>query len=152
MGIAIDPAPADESYAFPNIYGSNVYLMLDYTPGTGAIVNGRDPAHSLGSVPPWPLADAEAFVVGYDDPGIPEYARAPLVRGRTYYWCIDEDDGATVWPGEVWSFTVMPQKAWAPSPADGATFVFADPNLIVSWTMGDIDTDGNAVSYDMLPL
>ena len=57
-------------------------MVLDYTPGEGAIkhtayfsdnfddVSNRDPAHSLGSIAPWPGVSVTAFVVGYDDDDI----------------------------------------------------------------------------------
>ncbi|MHC4745296.1 MAG: hypothetical protein ACYS8Z_25555, partial [Planctomycetota bacterium] len=106
----------------------------------------RDGDHSLGSVPPWPALDPIAFVVGYDDPGIPEYARTPLVLGKTYYWCIDEFDGTDTWPGEVWSFTVMPKKAWGPNPADGD--IVPDSGTM-TWNLGDFDTTGAVMDYDV---
>jgi hypothetical protein len=97
------PDPADGSSVGPEVWPPNVYLILDYTPGVGAITHtayfsdveqeviDRLSSRSLGSVPPWPAVTETGFVVGYDDPGIPEYARTPLVAGKTYYWCIDED-------------------------------------------------------------
>jgi len=112
---ARNPDPADGSNVRPEIWEENVYMVMDYTPGPGAIkhtayfsdvkqdVIDRDGAHSLGSIPPWP--SPTAFVVGYDDPCIPAFARVPLVPGTTYYWCIDEFDGIDTWPGNVWSFT-----------------------------------------------
>jgi len=132
---AQDPVPADGSYLAPQYYVTNIYMILDYAPGCGAITHtayfsdniqdviDRDPAHCLGSVPPWPAVSETAFVVGFDDLGIPAYARAPLVPGTTYYWCIDTDDGTTIWPGTVWAFTPIPRYAWGPSPADGEELV-----------------------------
>jgi len=154
---ARNPNPADGTDVGPEYSPPNVYMLLDYTPGPGAIMHtayfsdniqdviDRDEAHSLGSVPPWPLVSETAFVVGYDDEAIPEYARAPLVAGTTYYWCIDTDDGTTVWPGPVWSFTPMPPYAWGPTPADGAELVPTDTTL--SWNLGDVETDGHSVRY-----
>jgi len=156
---AWDPDPADGSnlapqYAEPN----NVYMILDYTPGSSAITHtayfsdveqdviDRDEAHSLGVVPPWPAMSDHAFVVGYDDPGIPEYARAPLVGGTTYYWCIDEFDGEDIWYGNVWSFTLIPEHAWDPSPYDGQ-FVPTDATL--TWQLGDLGIEDYSVKYDV---
>jgi len=156
-GQAYDPSPADGSNAGPEYYPPNVYMMLDYTPGDGAITHtayfsdveqdviDRNPAKSLGSTPPWPAVSETAFVVGYDDVSIVEYARTPLVAGTTYYWCIDEFDGVDTWSGNVWRFTVMPEHAWGPTPEDGAEMVPAD--LTLTWNLGDLETSGYSVRY-----
>jgi len=150
QGMAMNPDPADGSARAPLISGTNVYMVLDYTPGSAAIshtgyfsdvradVESRDPAHRLGS-PPWPESSATAYYVGYDDPAIPAFARTPLVPGKTYYWCVDEFDGTKTWSGNVWSFAVMPEETcWGPTPADGDTLVIMDPNVLLSWHLGNV--------------
>jgi hypothetical protein len=56
-----------------------------------------------------------------------------LVPGSTYYWRVDavEADPNVVHEGEVWSFSVMSEKAYSPNPADGAVDVATDAQL--SW-------------------
>jgi hypothetical protein len=154
------PNPADDSTVpAKDDAPPNAYMILDYRPGLGSIINtayfsdveqdviDRDPDRCLGSVPPWPIYSDTAFVVGFDDPGIPEYARAPLVPGTTYYWCVDCDDGTTVYPGDVWSFTVMSKAAWGPSPYDGEEMVKTDGTM--TWNLGDVDPSGLILSYNI---
>ena len=55
--------------------------------------------------------------------------------GRSYYWRIDEVNGASTWKGTVWNFGTAPAWATEPSPEDG------DPNVsptsaVLSWTPG----------------
>jgi len=59
-----------------------------------------------------------------------------LVKGTTYYWRIEdiEADGTTTHSGPVWSFTVAPETAYNPVPADSAESV--DPNIVLKWTSG----------------
>jgi hypothetical protein len=60
-----------------------------------------------------------------------------LIPGTTYYWRIDEVNTAepnSPWKGPVWSFSIPPNTAYSPNPADGAEFV--DPNTTFSWTPG----------------
>ncbi|MBN2269513.1 MAG: hypothetical protein JXN61_02805, partial [Sedimentisphaerales bacterium] len=156
---ADDPVPADGSSVPPQYADPNVYMILDYKPGVGAVTHtayfsdveqdviDRDEEHCLGSVPPWPEISDTAFVVGYDYPGIPEYARTPLVAGKTYYWCIDESDGTATHNGDVWSFTVMPKEAWGPTPPDGAELV--SQNLTCTWHLGNQAISGYTLSYDV---
>ncbi len=69
-------------------------------------------------------------VVGF--PGFP--APEGLQFGKTYYWRVDEVNELhpdSPWKGEVWSFTVPPQKAYSPAPPDGARFL--DPELTLGW-------------------
>jgi len=156
---ARNPRPADGAAVPPLVAGANVYMVLDYDAGLGAVthtayfsdvkadVETRDPAHRLGS-PPWPGADPEAYYVGYDDPLIPAFARTPLVPDKTYYWCVDEFDGTETLLGSVWSFTVMPEWTWGPTPPDGDTMVAMDPNVLLSWRLGNVLT-GYTVKYDL---
>jgi hypothetical protein len=60
-----------------------------------------------------------------------------LVPGTTYYWRIDEVNDANTaspWKGDIWSFSIAPNTAYNPDPADGAEFV--DPNAVFTWTPG----------------
>ena len=76
---------------------------------------------------------ATSFRAGFPDTPYPE----GLQRGMTYYWRVDEvnaEDAGSPWTGEVWSFTVPPETAWRPVPAQGARFV--DPEADLSWQPG----------------
>jgi hypothetical protein len=77
---------------------------------------------------------AETFiVVGF--PGFP-YPDG-LVPGTTYYWRVDEVNEAepnSPWKGRVWNFSIPPQTAYFPDPADGADSVDVDVQL--NWTGG----------------
>ena len=62
---------------------------------------------------------------------------ASLTPGQTYYWRVDainETDPESPWRGEVWSFWVQPEIAWAPSPADGVPYI--DPDQDLTWEKG----------------
>jgi len=76
--------------------------------------------------------------VAYSIAGFAGYAYPDgLVPGTTYYWRIDEVNDAepnSPWKGPVWSFSVPPNTAYLPEPADGAEFV--DLNVVLSWTAG----------------
>ncbi len=86
----------------------------------------------------------DAAAVSAADTSSPEYkgqqtvARAvyiipvALVPATTYYWRVDEVlADTTVSAGDVWSFTVAPQSAWGPKPADGATYIA--PDAMLEW-------------------
>jgi len=62
----------------------------------------------------------------------------PLVPGATYYWRVDEieADGVTTHTGDVWTFTVMPDKAYRLSPYDGAIRRGLDTKL--GWSAGNM--------------
>jgi len=70
--------------------------------------------------------------------GFPGFAYPDgLVPGTTYYWRIDEVNTAepnSPWKGDVWSFSIPPNTAYNPVPADGTEFVPLDATL--SWTPG----------------
>jgi hypothetical protein len=60
-----------------------------------------------------------------------------FVPGKTYYWRIDEVNDMepnSPWKGDVWSFSLPPTKAYAPTPSDGTTFI--DPNIDLNWEPG----------------
>ncbi len=60
-----------------------------------------------------------------------------LVPGTTYYWRIDEVNDSepnSPWKGDVWSFSIPPKSAYAPSPSDGVQYV--DTDVTLNWTAG----------------
>ncbi len=59
----------------------------------------------------------------------------PIQGGQKYFWRIDQIDASgKVYQGDVWHFTVTPNSAWTPLPADGAICVAPDATL--EWTAG----------------
>ncbi len=77
---------------------------------------------------------ATSFLAGFPGHPYPE----GLVPGTTYYWRIDEVNDAdpnSPWKGPLWSFSIPPNTAYNPNPADGAESVGPD-NVTLSWTPG----------------
>ncbi len=95
-------------------------------------------------------------------PGLP--VPEGLVPGTTYYWRVDEVEAnpSVVHKGLVWSFSIPPETAYNPKPADGATGVAT--NVVLSWTAGlgaklhsvyfgdNLDTVTNAAGAPPLPV
>jgi hypothetical protein len=67
--------------------------------------------------------------------GTANYSPGPLELAKTYYWRVDEFDGAGTHKGEVWSFTTEGAVS-GPNPADGSVDV--SPTQILTWTAGAV--------------
>jgi len=140
---ASNPIPADGSYVEPEDIGGYPCVKLFWDEGEGSIahsgyfstdfddVNDRVQDANLGA--PYGSLPGLYYVVGY--PAMPPPANEPMVRGTTYYWCVDEFDGTGTWPGPIWSFTIIPLKAYNPSPPTG-TIYYVDPDVVLSWDPG----------------
>ncbi|MHC4355198.1 MAG: hypothetical protein ACYS0H_21060, partial [Planctomycetota bacterium] len=83
-----------------------------------------------------PLLTSDAFqVVGSLGTPIP----TGLVSDTTYYWRVDEVNEAdpnSPWTGEVWEFSVAPQTAWNPVPADAGKLILGTWDIRLSWNAG----------------
>jgi hypothetical protein len=73
--------------------------------------------------------------------GTTTYNPGPLKMAKTYYWRVDEFDGAATYKGEVWSFTTEGAVS-GPNPADGTIDV--KPSVILRWDAGAV-----AASHDV---
>ena len=79
--------------------------------------------------------DALVFKVAVDPN---RYSGAPmgsLASDTTYYWRVIEVNGVEEWPGDVWSFTTVSQKATDPKPVDTSKYV-STTRARVSWKPG----------------
>jgi hypothetical protein len=65
--------------------------------------------------------------------GITTYTPGSLKLAKTYYWRVDEFDGAATYKGDVWSFTTE-GAVGNPNPANGAVDIERTP--ILTWTPG----------------
>lgn len=96
-------------------------VTLSWTPGSGATTHsvylGTDPA-SLPAV-----ASKQTKTT---------YGPVQLAAGTTYYWRVDESDGANTYPGDLWHFKTRPD------------IPVTDPNLVGYWSF-DQDEIGIAV-------
>ena len=157
---ATNPDPRDGADVPPEgKVPGGVFMLLSFEPGEDAIahtayfsdnladVEGRVEDVNLGA-PPFPVYMPTSYYVGLDDTNLPAFAREPLDTGITYYWVVDEFNGVETFPGKVWSFRIIPEEAWDPTPADDE-LVIADPCVDLSWQMGAIETSGHSISYDI---
>jgi hypothetical protein len=119
---AYEPYPADGAeYLTPDI-------KLSWTVGLGAKIHYVFFGESFEEV--------NAATVGVPA-AYPNYTPSGLELGKTYYWRIDEFDGATMHKGDVWSFKTLPDIS------------ITDPNLIGWWKLDEgsgvmaLDSSGN---------
>ncbi len=111
----------------------DTFVELSWTAGAGAATHkvyvGEDKnAVAQGTVEAVETAAASLVV------GIPDAPLAPsLTPGTTYYWRVDAVGDETI-TGDVWSFSVAPETAYGPSPADGARM--KNPPTVLSWKAG----------------
>jgi hypothetical protein len=117
-------------------------VQLEWTPGFGAklhyIVFGED------------FDEVNDAVMGTPN-GTASYSPGPLKLAKTYYWRIDEYDGAETHKGGVWSFTTEGAVS-GPNPADGSVDI--KPTVVLSWDAGAVaashevyfGTDADAVA------
>jgi hypothetical protein len=123
---AYSPVPADGAEFVP------LNVKLTWTPGFGAKLHtvyiGED-------------FDAVDNAVGGAPIGVASYSPASLKLARTYYWRVDEFDGAATYKGDVWSFTTE-GAVTGPNPADGVVDV--SPTQTLTWVAGAV-----AASHDV---
>jgi len=67
--------------------------------------------------------------------GTTTYSPGTLELAKTYYWRVDEFDGAGTYKGEVWSF-ITEGAVSGPNPADGAVDV--KPSVVLGWVAGAV--------------
>jgi len=109
------------------------FVELTWIAGAGATTNNvyisdDEDAVAQGTVEAVETTEASLVV------GIPDAPLGPsLTPGMTYYWRVDAVGDETT-AGDVWSFSVAPETAYGPSPADGARVI--DPNVVLSWKAG----------------
>jgi regulation of enolase protein 1 (concanavalin A-like superfamily) len=101
--------------------------LMSWTKGDGAIFHnvyfGTTPELTEANL----VAKNQPFAMYYHVPG--------LQPGNTYYWRVDEVDATgAISVGPVWSFSSPSQKAFDPSPKNGAKYVATDTKL--TWTAG----------------
>jgi len=101
-------------------------VQLKWTPGFSAklhyIVFGKD------------FDEVSNAAMGVPN-GTTTYNPGPLNLAKTYYWRVDEFDGAATHKGDVWSFTTLGAVS-GPNPADGTVDV--KPSVILSWDAGAV--------------
>ena len=125
LGKAWQPRPVDGAPGVPSD------AVLEWNAGDSA--GSHDVYFGTSEDPP--LVGNQASTT-FDPPG-------ELEPGATYYWRVDEINGADKWQGDVWSFTVLdPFQASKPDPGNGAAAVALDS--VLSWTPGD-----GAVSHNV---
>jgi len=95
--LATNPSPANGAIDVPTD------AVLTWTPGSGATshhvyfgTNQADVAAGTGGTDKGTQTEAS-------------YNPGGLAYGTTYYWRVDEFDGTTTYPGNVWSFTTQGQ-------------------------------------------
>ncbi|MBN2312696.1 MAG: LamG domain-containing protein [Sedimentisphaerales bacterium] len=79
--------------------------------------------------------DEVANATGALPQAVTSYTPGPLELDTTYYWRVDEFDGATVQTGDVWHFTTLPEIPIAdPSLVGWWKFDEGNGNIAVDWS------------------
>jgi len=132
---ALGPDPKDGTVL------ADTWVILGWSPGDMAVShdvylgdNFDDVNNATAGAPEF-VGNQTATMLTVGFPGFP-YPDG-LAPGTTYYWRIDEVNEAepnSPWKGNIWSFSVPPQTAYNPDPADGAESVPLDATF--TWTPG----------------
>jgi len=135
-------APSPDDYSTYECPG----LELSWMPGeNAAVTQGHDVyfGTDLDDVTNATTSVGLGVYKGRQDSNVyPESGTLTVELSTTYYWRIDETDGAEVWTGDVWQFTASDGKALYPFPDDKETAVARDVEL--AWASGC-----SALSHDV---
>ena len=107
---------------------------LQWTPGESAAWHDV----YLGTTPNL----AEADLIASQKPAFPATCElaVSLDPGTTYYWRVDQIDGdGKIHPGDVWRFTLAPNRAYEPMPRNGDKWIETD--IVLSWLAGQTATE-----------
>ncbi len=132
MFMARDPNPADKTIGVSA-------PLLQWTTGATAMFHdvyfGTDPNPAL-------VSPKQMFAMYYHVQG--------LQPGATYYWKVDEieADGATRYPGALWSFVAQALTAYYPTPVDKAPGI--SPTTTLTWQAGQNATKHHLYLSDSL--
>jgi hypothetical protein len=117
---AYEPVPADSAEFV------DLNVRLNWTAGFGAklhyVVFGDD------------FDDVNNTAMGVPN-GPTSYSPGQLELAKTYYWRVDEFDGATIQKGQVWSL-ITEGAVSGPNPVDGAVDV--KPSVVLTWDAGAV--------------
>ena len=160
---AVNPGPASGPSPANGALHEDTWVTLSWRPGMFAdshdVYLGEDFVDVNEAT-----RDSDVFrgnqTLSYYVAGFPGFAYPDgLTPGTTYYWRIDEVNAPpdeTVYKGNVWSFSVPPNTAYNPIPADGAGLT--ETTVTLTWTPGigakmhtvffgdDYDTVANATA------
>ncbi|MHC4146562.1 MAG: LamG-like jellyroll fold domain-containing protein, partial [Planctomycetota bacterium] len=111
--------------------------FLEWGPGDGAVSHDVYLGSNLDDV----TAGAADTFLG--NQATTSLLTADLVPETTYYWRVDEvgdvdpndPNSPYATTGEVWSFSLLPRRAYAPDPADG-TMAVTGASANLTWTPG----------------
>lgn len=130
-----EPLPAD---AAEDVHPD---VVLGWQAGTDAALHDVYLGTDAGAVGDANTIETLGVYAGRQDAC--EYTPTISVQlGQTYYWRVDEVNGANTWRGDVWSFTVDDGKVTYLSPANGSPDNL--PNVVLSWSPGVV-----AASHDV---
>ncbi|UCE47097.1 MAG: LamG domain-containing protein, partial [Phycisphaerales bacterium] len=118
---AYNPNPSD------GVKHQDPTVTLSWTEGMGAKLHyvyfGDNPHAVADATDGTPVPEASFTPAG------------PLVLDKTYYWRVDEFDGAATYKGDVWSFTTLPD------------IPITDPNLVGWWKTDVGETDARVIDW-----
>ncbi|MEJ2701252.1 MAG: hypothetical protein P8Z79_02300 [Sedimentisphaerales bacterium] len=115
---AYNPVPANGAESI------DINMVLSWTAGFGAKLHTVYFADNF---------DDANGTTGGTSIGTAKFTPGTLELAKTYYWRVDEFDGAGTYKGDVWRFTTQ-GAVGSPKPSDGAVDVKQTP--VLRWTSG----------------
>jgi len=138
--ISSNPVPADRAELVdPNV-------TLEWVAGVGAVEHIVYLGENLAAVTAGTGGTWKGVVTG------PRFHAGVLRHGTTYYWRVDESDGETAIPGEVWRFTTIGSTVGTVAEYYNNRTLEGEPVLVrtdynIDFDWG-IDTPGGPVNTD----
>jgi hypothetical protein len=140
---AYDPTPANGAVAV------DLNPVLTWKPGEGAT------RHEVFFGKSFQAVDAGTGAVNKTSPTKPQYVPGTLDMKTTYYWRVDEYDGARPFRGQVWSFTTrgrpggLKGQYYSDSNLGSLALTRIDPDINFWWGLSSPDPRMSADNFSV---